>query len=352
MGTYRILSLDGGGIRGIITAKLLQRLEEAVPGFIAQTDLIAGTSSGGIIAAGLAMGLRPSEMVHLFENNGPTIFKDSFWRKVWTLGVFRGALYTNRNRQRVFEETFGQMKMGDLHKSVLISAFDLDDADDARRDPKKTRSWKAKFFHNQDTAEPRRNDKTDTVVDVLMRATAAPLFFPIYQGYIDGGIVANNPSACALAQALNVQTQPAPIDDIFLLSVGSGNSPRYVESRNGNWGVRRWARPLAQILLEGSNGLADYQVREVLRHRYVRLNVDLPRTVPIDDVSSIPDMIDWAIATDIGPVKPWLLNHWMAPTHAVVEPAATEAPTPTPTTTTTTTTTPTESTETVDLDLE
>ena len=91
MSPFRIVSLDGGGIRGVLTAALLERLDIEQPGFLAQVDLYAGTSTGGILALALASGLTPTEARNLYERLGAKVFKDSFWDNLKDLGQVAGA---------------------------------------------------------------------------------------------------------------------------------------------------------------------------------------------------------------------------------------------------------------------
>ncbi len=95
---YRILSLDGGGIRGVLTARLLERIAEVRPEFLGRVDLFAGTSTGSILAIGLAMGLTPTRLVALYREQGPLIFRDSAWDDVRDLWGLNGAQYSTRNR--------------------------------------------------------------------------------------------------------------------------------------------------------------------------------------------------------------------------------------------------------------
>ena len=194
MSFFHILSLDGGGIRGLFTAILLERLEAARPGLLAQVDLFAGASTGGILALGLAAGRTPSQARELYELRGRQVFANARWDNWRDLGHAVRAQYSNAYLKKVLTQEFGDMKLGDLPHHVLIAAFDLEN-DPANPPPMRT--WKPKFFHNfpgHDT------DAHEKVVDVALRTSAAPSYFPIYQGYIDGGVVAGNPSMTALAQ--------------------------------------------------------------------------------------------------------------------------------------------------------
>lgn len=110
MPKYKILSLDGGGIRGLLTAILLERLEEAVPGWLDKADLLAGTSTGGIIALGLAHGLTPRELRGLYEKRGKKIFNDSWIDDLTDVGKVIGADYDNKNLTKELKGIFGPLR--------------------------------------------------------------------------------------------------------------------------------------------------------------------------------------------------------------------------------------------------
>ncbi len=199
---YRILSLDGGGIRGALAAQILSRLNEERPEFLGSVDMFAGTSTGAILAVTLAMGLGPEEILSLYRNDGPKIFRPKFRSRIPWLGMLFFAKYATKARYDALYRIIGDRALGDLHKSVLISTFLLNDENDPKPKPATSRKsrWKAKFFHNLEPAEGGSDYRGLKAVDVVMRSSAAPLYFPIYQNYVDAGVVANNPSVCALAQ--------------------------------------------------------------------------------------------------------------------------------------------------------
>jgi patatin-like phospholipase/acyl hydrolase len=307
MSPYRILSLDGGGIRGLLTAILLERLEAAHPGFLAQVDLFAGTSTGGLLALGLAAGLSPSQGRELYEEKGALVFADSLWDDIRDLGNAVGAQYSNKNLKQALTEEFGDQTLGDLPKKVLISSFDLDNQ---AGEPGAVRTWKPKFFHNYPGPDA---DADQRVVDVALRTSAAPVYFPVYQGYIDGGVMAGNPSMCALAQALHPGTGGQRLEDVALLSLSTGRNPCFLEAGDADWGWVQWAVDLRIIgvMLDGSGGLADYQCRQVMGDRYHRLDPLLPRDISLDAVDQIPLLKEVASRVDLGATLAWLGQHFL-----------------------------------------
>lgn len=304
MPPYHILTLDGGGIRGVLTASLLERLEAEFPGFLTRVDLVAGTSTGGILALALAAGRSPTEARELYEKLGGAVFKDSIWDNIKDLGQIRGAQYSNVPLKSQLTNQFGNMKLGDLTKKVLISSFELDNHETT---PGKMRMWKPKFFHNYPGPD---SDAEESVVDVALYTSAAPTFFPVYQGYVDGGVIANNPSMCAIAQALSEDGGSQKLNNLRLLSIGTGVNPKYVEAYNADWGLAQWGTHLVSLIMEGSQGLADYQCRQALNKHYLRLNPFLPIPIGLDGLNQVPAMKDIAARQDISAVVNWLKRNF------------------------------------------
>jgi len=303
MSRYLILAMDGGGIKGLITAILLERLESQIPGFISEIDLFAGTSTGGLLALGLAAGRTPSQARELYEIYGKAVFADTLFDDLRDLGKLVGADYPLEPLRQTLESQFGDLTLGELKKRALVSAFDLDAAPP---DQSRQRAWKAKFFHNYPGVD---SDAGQKVVNVGLYTSAAPTYFPICDGYIDGGVVASNPSVCALAQALHPLTGGQKLEDLRLLSISTGFNPRFLNSQNGDWGLVQWAPQLVSLMLEGSAGLADYQCRQILGDHYHRIDPQLPEPIGMDQVDKIPIMQQVALSVDLSEAVAWLKRY-------------------------------------------
>jgi len=292
---YLILSLDGGGVAGAHQARILERLENAMP-FLSRVELVGGSSIGGINALCLAAGCSPTEMVELYSDRAKNIFKKrDWWDSIAGSGdeIYRSN-YDNNGLREELEGLLGDKLLGDLDKRVLISSFDLDnqDARSATNDQRR-RFWKAKFFHNYDSPG---NDKDQLAVDVGLRTSAAPTYFPSYQGYIDGGLVANNPSLCAIGRAVK---SGVPLEEIVVLSIGAGFSPAYIEGERLDWGYKQWIPLLMPMCLDGMTGIPDYVCEQLLPNRYVRVQSFLQEGISLDGVDNIDDLIGWADSADI-----------------------------------------------------
>ncbi len=302
---YLILSLDGGGIRGVLTAGILECLESDRP-FLSEVQLIAGTSTGGILGLALASGMSPEEVKALYIRCGEKIFKkrplDKFFDQLLHLDVtiFR-AKYANTALREELTNALSKRAptLADLQKHVLISTFNLEDPD--------KKVWKAKYFNNY----PGDKDCSEDPIAVALRTSAAPTYFPSVGTYIDGGVVSNNPSVCAVTQALHSVVIDPPtegeheehltLDDIYLISVGTGNNPKKIAGADLNWGFGKWWKPLYDVLMDGSVDVADYQVRNLLGEHYARINFPFPNNeaIDMDDVSRIGELEAWAPQTQL-----------------------------------------------------
>lgn len=317
--TYRILSIDGGGVRGLLVTVLLQRLaqESNRPHFLSQIDMFAGTSTGAIVALGMAMGFSPQKGRRLYEEKSPIIFADSFWDNLKDWGFAVGAQYSNEPLKEVLIEEFGATTtLNDLPKKVLVAAFDLDNEE---TNSNKSRHWKPKFFHNYPGDD---SDGTELVVNVALRSAAAPTFFPIYQGYVDGGVAANNPSMCALAQALDPRAAAKQPEDVVILSLGTGTRPSFLTEQDGDWGWKQWGvrlrpdpvdmieLPLLEMVLDGMVQIPDFQCRQILRDRYFRLQTVLPEPIGLNKIDKLDLLVETAVKVDLTDAIVWLETHF------------------------------------------
>ena len=307
MAAYKILSLDGGGIRGLMTAIILDRLNLTNPGWLDNVDLLAGTSTGGFIALGLAHGLKPTQLRDLYEKKGKKIFDDSWLDDLKDIGGLTGADYDNKNLRRELKKTFGNTRLKNLKKRVLIPVFDLDNEN---KNVKK-RSWAPKFFHNFPGAD---SDGTALVRNVALYTSAAPTYFPSVDGYVDGGVVANNPSVAALAQTQDTRAFKIPpkLKDVVLLSISTGKSLVYIKGKKHDWGYAHWGKSIIQIMMDGVTGVADYQCRQILKKKYCRIEPIFPpnETFNMDDVTKIPELVSFANGVDLKNATTWIKRYW------------------------------------------
>jgi len=288
----RILSIDGGGIRGILPAMLLAEIERRTRQPIALLfDLVAGTSTGGILALGLTIPKCPGaplysaqRFVELYENEGARIFSRSIARNLFTVDSLTWRKYSSRGIESVLAEYFGDSRFRDAVTDVLISSYEIE-----RRFP---------FFFKSRSART-RPDYDFLARDVARATSAAPTYFePMkissgtnsdYYTLIDGGVFANNPAACALVEARTTLEG----SDYLVVSLGTGSMMRSLPLHLAKyWGVVRWAKPILDIVFDGVSSTVDYQLLQLLPpitpecQRYYRLQVALDgHSHSLDDTS-------------------------------------------------------------------
>jgi len=309
---YRIVSMDGGGLRGIIPLAILERLDGAVPDWRKQVNMFAGTSTGGLIAMGLAAGMEPGQLLDIYMTKGPLIFQRTLWREVKSVDDLSGPKYDSANREQVCREVFQDKRLSGFRSAdktkghVVITSFDLDDRSDS--DTAKRR-WKAKIFHNLPTSDD-SGDDLEYAYRVAMRTSAAPTYFSSYDGFVDGGVFANNPSMCALAQTQDRRlATPIAFDSVRMLSLSTGFFPYHMEG-DERWGVLQWAPKIVSLLMDGVNEVADFQTAQMMASQdYYRIPMRLQTDIAMDDASElgvlqrIGNLVDISQATQF--VKNW-----------------------------------------------
>lgn len=302
MPPYRIVTFDGGGVKGALMATLVKRLSDHFPGFLEDVDLFAGTSTGSVVALTLASGLSADTLVNFYsQDNLRSAFSPS--RFNW----FRPK-YSNANFRSLLESHFpGNPRLRDLTKHNLVApTFKLDSL--------KKHDWCPVFAHNF----PGSSHLDELVVDVALSSAAAPTIFPSHLGHIDGGMVANNPSTVAVAMALG-HKQPRPaLEDLRLLSIGTGLTPTIISIDTHGWGVVQWMlnpfrlpkTPLLNILFDGVVEADVSTSKHLLRSRFWRLNPPLVQQTALDDWKAIPQLIKTANDYDLGPTVDWIEKNW------------------------------------------
>jgi uncharacterized protein len=278
----RILSIDGGGIKGVFPASFLTQIEENLGRSVADYfDLIVGTSTGGIIALGLGLGLEAERILNLYKTEGPKIFgRGGFWMR---LTHCLGAKYSAAPLADALKQVFGERKLGESAKRLVIPSFNLETGS--------VHNWKTSHH-------PRlEHDYRAAVVDVALATAAAPTYFPTYRALdgvplIDGGIWANNPIAVAAVEAIGVLNWPR--DDLRILSLGCTSSPFSAGSaRFRSWGKAQWVWKLTDLFLTAQStsafGMAQHLVGE--RNLVKRVCPILGTNIRLDDLSEIPTLI-------------------------------------------------------------
>jgi patatin-like phospholipase/acyl hydrolase len=266
----RVLSIDGGGIRGIIPAMVIASIEKKMGKPARELfDLMVGTSTGGILALGLS---RPGSgrqaqfsarrVVKLYEEQGDKIFEYSLWRKLRTVGGILEESYSHEVLEGILGKYFAGATLGDCEVPTMVTSYDIQN-----RRTVFLKSWHA--------------DHQPVLCRDAARATsAAPTYFepkPLDTGdvtsvLIDGGIFMNSPSVSAYAEARKL----FPEDPIAVLSLGTGELTRPIAFEAARtWGSALWVMSLLDCMFDGVSKAADHQMQLFLGERYQRLQATL-----------------------------------------------------------------------------
>jgi predicted acylesterase/phospholipase RssA len=314
---FRILSLDGGGIRGVFTAAVLAKWDDMLQGggganFIKHFDMVAGTSTGAILAIGLGLGLAPNQILRFYRDKGRVIFPGDRKLRHW----FRSKFESQTLRESL-AEVFGDHKLStDSVCRLVVPTVRAVNGE----------SEVITTAHSLD----RSGFRDITAVDAALASSAAPSYFDearvddkiATQSYLDGGIWANNPVVPAIAEA--VRHLEIPLDRIDVLSVGTlGNESDFTKALGD--GKLGWAPSTADLFFAAQEHAAAAMADGLLTlARHLRVNQQVPSPILLDNVSAIEDMArrgDNVGKDSFIAVRSRFLDGFHAPEWRQVEPA-------------------------------
>lgn len=276
----RILTIDGGGIKGVFPAAFLATLEDCIGAPVADYfDLIAGTSTGGIIALGLGLGLSSRDMLDLYKAYGARIFPRQRWLRV--LGLIR-AKYSYMPLREALVAAFGERRLGESHNRLLIPSLNLA----AERVHIYKTSHHPKLVH----------DYKMPMVEVALATVAAPTYFPIHLSpdglpYLDGSLWARNPLALAVVEALGVLDWPR--DEIEVLSLGCTSAHLNVSwKKRISLGASYWGAHIADVFMKAQSSSAIAMSHSLVGSSHVfRISPDTSELhFTVDGVEHIPEL--------------------------------------------------------------
>ena len=280
---FRILSLDGGGIKGAFTASVLTAIEDEIKAPVGDYfDLIAGTSTGGILALGLGYRIPAETIRNFYRDMGPTIFPTT--GRLGLSGLFRQLFTTKHSHQDLRDalvQVFQNRKFGESKSRLVIPTYDAIGG----------RIFLLKTAHH----EQFKFDIEALAVDVALATSAAPTYFQaahfptqVGSSFVDGGVWANSPVLAAIIEAtcfLGV-----PLKEIEVLSIGTTASPFNI-ANNGSAGVLKWNVGMINLMFEAQAQTAFAQAKLLLDDRVFRIDVmTKPGEYSLDDAS--PEKID------------------------------------------------------------
>jgi len=278
----RVLTIDGGGIKGVFPAAFLADLESELDQPLASYfDLIVGTSTGGIIAIALGLGIPAAGVLRFYEEKGPIIFRGSK-----RLGLLRQAVtakYDPAPLKEALTEVFGDRLLGESRTRLVIPALNLSTGEvnvfKTAHHPRFERDYKMR------------------AVDVAMATAAAPTYFPTHRlsngvPLVDGGMWANNPMGTAAIEAIGLLEWAK--GDVDLLGVGCTEAPaNFKASQSRRHGLfNYWAKRIVKVFMSGQSSSSIGSAMLLLGHEHVvRVSPAVDeRQYQLDGIAGIPEL--------------------------------------------------------------
>jgi patatin-like phospholipase/acyl hydrolase len=314
---FRILCVDGGGIRGLIPALVIAELERRIQkraGEQARVSdyfhMFAGTSTGGLVALSLTApdprhprrpAVSGTDLARFYTEDGPVIFHRSLLQKIRTGWGWLGPKYSLAPLERAIERRLGTGRIEHALRELIVTSYDM-----TKRQPYFFKRWRAR--------EAPESDRNRPIADAGLATSAAPTFFPSHEidgrALVDGGVFAGNPAIVAIVEALKrITDDPGQLDqdDLLVVSIGTGlHEDGYRQEQVRKWGKLGWILPhggeppIIGATLDGASDGADHWAHTLLNHpadpniqpadvghgpRYFRLQVPLRTSIPLDDAS-------------------------------------------------------------------
>ena len=290
---FRILSIDGGGLRGIVPLLILKEIENQTGKKIFELfDLITGTSTGGIIACGLVAttdGLTPSitvdKLIDLYTTKGEVIFpyKKNIFQKIGSgFNSLFNPKFSANGLDGLLTDYFADLKLSNCLKPIIVTSYDI-------------KNNEVVMFKSRLSDEIGWNAK---LKDVCRSTSAAPTYLPSYplafsgkgRVLIDGGVYINNPALAAIADALKSGQK---LGNIEVLSLGTGTHPADLGMKNTpSWGVVNWAKPISNIMMQATSNATVYECEQLLKkHLRIQIEIEDPKKTDMSD--SRPETTKW-----------------------------------------------------------
>ena len=262
--TFHILALDGGGTRGIYTAQLLAKIEQTFGTPIkTRFDLIAGTSTGAIIAGAAVSDIPMTDIVELFETETPYIFRKRWYR----IPLFLSK-YPNQKLAQIIAKYLPATPLGEIASPLMITSSEIAKSE--------VHIFRSNYGSRDSEIAPTSKDVN--LRDAILASCAAPTFFApkSVDNFLlaDGGLWANNPSTVAFTEALSVFGKEA--QEVRMLSIGTGHSVNMYRNRRG-WGfITGWggAKLTSYVMTLQSQASAN-TAKLLLKENYLRINPEI-----------------------------------------------------------------------------
>ncbi|MDT3696627.1 MAG: CBASS cGAMP-activated phospholipase [Ignavibacterium sp.] len=277
---YKILSLDGGGIKGVFTLGVLSQFENFLGKPINNYfDLVVGTSTGGIIALGLGKGFSANDLLEFYTKMGCDIFSGN--RLLNALKHWGFSKYKNEILRKYLEEKFGETKLGESKIRLVIPSQNLDNGE----------LNLFKTAHHNDF----KNDYKLKMSEIALATSAAPSYFPVFKAtnglyLVDGGLYANNPIAIAAVEAVGILNWPS--SNICILSIGCTHEAIDIQTaKKYSFGKGYWASNSLKLIMKGQSSAALGMAVHLTNRNVVRIDETVAKgKFSLDSISGIENL--------------------------------------------------------------
>ena len=288
---FRILSLDGGGIRGLYSAQMLKNIEEKCGvDFYNDFDLIVGTSTGSILAGAIVQKINLDKVISLYENEGKNIFKK---RRFCRFGLYKSK-YNPEYLKEQLKSIFGNTTFKDIKKPLLINTTDIGNSSQF--------VFKTTFNNQKDANGDIKNlvrDPDIALYDAILASSSAPIFFPPHKigNYLlaDGGLWANSPVLVALAEAKKIfNIEP---NDVVVVSIGTGVEENDYLIDTKKWGFLTGYKnsKLISMILNLQTKVNSSLLKFLMpKENILRLTFTSDKTLPLDDTTQNKNLLSRA----------------------------------------------------------
>lgn len=290
--TIKVLSIDGGGVRGIIAAKILTKIEKKTNKSISENfDIIIGNSTGALLALGLSTPNLKKEnkytaldLVNFYHINSKNIFYSNTFRKLFSGFGLWAPKYSRDNLDSILKELFGETKLSELLCNIIVTSYNL----------------KSGLPHIWTSYLP-KTDNDFYLYDIAGATSSAPTFFSpkeIYKGdklysiEVDGGLYANNPAAVLLSEINNIYNKKINHDDILFISIGTGRCGCIKNNYSPTYGIVSWLsrQDLISTMIDANSEIVDSQMSGMFKN-YIRLQIEnLPQELMALDNGNVENL--------------------------------------------------------------
>lgn len=283
-------AFNGGGVRGVAATTAIRYLEGKLGVHLSQVaDLMGGTSTGGILSAGLTFPTEDKtpmfwgkDLTELYHKECPFIFKKTFGQKVRSLWGVRRAKFPLTNMIKTFEKYFGDTTIDKALCPMLTTGRDLYNSEN--------------FFFKSEKAKENSIDN-HRFVDAMVSTAAAPTYFPPHNFRLDkeyliadGGVNSlNNPSMVLVAEAIKCGYT---LDKIIIINIGTGTSQKKLSNKTKKWGTLKWIKPVIDTQMDGASDAIKHYIKQILPEENVFIwDFEVPEHLqPMDGVKNIPQL--------------------------------------------------------------